>query len=92
MPATALEFTFSTIDPPGSMFTFSFAINPKGDIVGWYIDASGANHGSLLNKGVFKTIDFPGATATTIDGIKPKDYIVGTYVAGGVTHGFLAQK
>ncbi len=33
-----ITFNFSTIDPPGSLFTFPFGINPQSDIVGNYVD------------------------------------------------------
>ena len=41
---TTPAFTFTTIDPPDSVFTFPFGINPGGDIVGNYV-AGGRNHG-----------------------------------------------
>lgn len=91
MPTIALTFTFTSIDPPGSTFTFLFGINPQGDTVGGYT-ASGVTHGLLLHQGAFTTIDFPGSTATTATAINPRGDIVGFYVAGGVTHGFLAQR
>ena len=41
---------FTTIDVPGATFTDAVAINPRGDIVGAYIDTSGNFHGFLLSK------------------------------------------
>jgi len=91
MPTIALPFTFTTIDPPGSTFTFPFGINPQGDIVGHYV-ASGDTHGFLLHDGAFTTIDFLGATSTFARRINPQGDIVGFYAAGGITHGFLLHE
>jgi hypothetical protein len=40
--------TFTTIDPPGSTFTAPFAMNNRGDVAGFYNDASGNTHGFLV--------------------------------------------
>ena len=88
--ALTLTFTFSTIDPPGSTFTFPFGINPQGDVVGNYT-GGGVNHGFLLRDGNFTTIDFPGATGTFARRIDPQGDIVGFYIAGGANHGFLLR-
>ena len=42
---------FTQIDVPGSVFTVANGINPRGDIVGAYVDSSGRLHGFLLSKG-----------------------------------------
>ena len=94
--------TFTTIDPPGTIFTIAAGINPQGDIVGRYYDGSvcnlalacgaddGHNHGFLLSGGEFTTIDFPGAVFTGAVGINPQGDIVGRYDAtDGRQHGFL---
>jgi len=57
--AASKEPTFTTIDPPGSMFSWAVEINPAGEIVG--ANFSDTFHGYLLSKGEFTTIDFPGA-------------------------------
>jgi hypothetical protein len=49
MAAIPLPFTFSTIDLPGSTFTFPFGINPQGDIVGNY-NAAGVTDGFLARR------------------------------------------
>ncbi len=38
---------FTTIDPPGSIFTQAIGINNRGQIVGDYQDANGVLHGFL---------------------------------------------
>jgi hypothetical protein len=43
--------TFSTIDFPGAAnFTNPIASNPRGEIVGGYLDNSGNSHGFVLNR------------------------------------------
>jgi hypothetical protein len=84
---------FTSIDFPGATFAAALGINPRGDIVGRYIDADGVTHGYLLRAERFTSIDFPGAIQTEIWGINPRGDIVGLYVdAGRVTHGFLRSK
>jgi hypothetical protein len=82
-----------TIDFPGATATLAFGINPQGDIVGWYIDSAGGNHGFLLHKGAFIPIDFPGATTTRVFGINGRSDVVGGYEdSGGLSHGFLLHR
>jgi uncharacterized membrane protein len=74
---------FTTIDAPGAQpgfeFTVASGINPRGDIVGTYIDSSFNSHGFLLSNGVFTTIDVPGAVETVAFGINAQGEIVGIY-------------
>jgi len=74
-------------------------VNPSGEIVGFFVDASNKTHGFLLNRRGFTPIDFPGAdvVSTQARGIDPQGNIVGFYVtkdALGVlhTHGFVATR
>src|SRR6267142_667242 len=57
------SFVFSPIDFPGASFTQALGINPGGDVVGLYRDATGKQHGFLLSGEIFTSIDFPGAAA-----------------------------
>jgi hypothetical protein len=41
--------TFTPIDAPGANDSFGQGINPRGDIVGFYVSA-GVNHGFLLSR------------------------------------------
>ncbi len=84
----AQSFNFAAIDVPCSACPGGIArataisgINPRGDIVGVYTDAVGAQHGFLLSGGKFTPIDFPGAVATSANGISPSGEIVGNYTA-----------
>ena len=64
--AAANTATFTTFDPPGSLVTEPFAINPAGAITGPYFDASGIEHGFLRAR---------DGTLTTFD---PAVYVVRT--------------
>jgi hypothetical protein len=97
----AAGFTFTTIDPPGSLSTFAFGIDFQGDILGNYTASDGFDHGFLFQRGAFTTIDVPGVTGPRdpIVGLlgsyprhsNPQGDLVGFYTARGVIHGFLRQ-
>ena len=68
--------------------TAASGINPRGDIVGVYVDTVGGQHGFLLRDGLFTTIDAPGSLAgikgtlpSAANGINPQGEIVGQYIA-----------
>jgi uncharacterized membrane protein len=82
---------FTSLLAPGSTFTAAWDINPAGQIVGVYRNATG-RHGFVLTDEGYVTIDFPGATETRAFGINSRGDVVGRYVAGGVTHGYLASR
>ena len=69
--------------------TFATGIS-GGNIVGWYVDGSGYNHGFLYNGSTYTTLDDPnGVGSTYAQGIDGKN-IVGWYVdTNGYTHGFI---
>jgi probable HAF family extracellular repeat protein len=93
------QYTYVTLDPPGTSFTFAAGVNNKGEVVGYYIDAAQNAHGFLYSGGTYTTLDVPGASGTLANGINDSGQIVGCYgVAGppdeygrptGTTHGFL---
>jgi hypothetical protein len=57
-PPPAFAITFNTFDVPGAVDTFALAINARGQIVGYYVEAStNLNHGFLLDHGTLTTID-----------------------------------
>ena len=82
-------YSFRTIDPPGSVSTFLFGINSRGDIVGHSSDAAGAGQAFVLSRGAFRVISVPGAAATRARGINSRREIVGSYSGG---HGFLLHR
>jgi uncharacterized membrane protein len=84
---------FSSINYPRAVLTNVQGINPFGDVVGFYQDTLGKQHGFLLSEGNFTSIDYPGAISTDARGINPAGDIVGVFTAapGGPanTHGYL---
>jgi probable HAF family extracellular repeat protein len=73
---------FTTLSAPGDApgtIAFATGINNLGQIVGFFLDASGAQHGFLDTNGTFQTIDVPGAISTTPAGINDVGEIVGTF-------------
>src|SRR6266446_9063 len=82
------DWTFTTVDFPGSTDTFARDINNRGEVIGGYA-LGGVQHGFQLARGEYTTIDFPGAVATTPSGINSRGVIVGFYISAGVEHGFL---
>ena len=84
--------TFAPFSVPGSISTNAWDINPRGDIVGVYVDAAGAAHGYVRADGAFTTIDVPGAGATRAFGINARGDVIGTYTKAGVTRGFIARR
>jgi probable HAF family extracellular repeat protein len=84
-------YDFQTIDFPGAVSTFAFGLNNCGEVVGFYFDAAGTQHGFLFsNKDGFKTIDVPSAVATGLLGINDSHDIVGGWLDdSGILHGVL---
>lgn len=83
----------TVLSVPQSTMTAAWDMNPAGDIVGVYRNASGF-HGFLYRDGSYIAVDVPfqGARDTRAVGINALGWIVGSYVdANGSTRGFLAQ-
>src|SRR2546423_4136962 len=99
-PSFAQKFDYKSIDVPCSAApptscpdgiapqTVANGINADGDIVGFFTDGVGKQHGFLLKGGQFTTVDVPGAIVgvvgtlpTTANGISPAGEIVGNYTA-----------
>ena len=99
----ASDGTFTTFDAPGAgtgagQGTFAGDINPSGTIAGFYIDASGVNHGFVGTPSAFITFEAPGAgtgpgqgtLVATVSGINPLGAITGNYFdASNVFHGYV---
>ena len=86
------SLTFSTLDDPlATNFTTLDGINTAGQIVGWYKDSSGAQHGLLYSNGTYTTLSDPlGTNGTAGQGINDGGQIAGYYYdSSGVEHGFL---
>lgn len=85
--------TFTPFSVPGSTSTSAWDVNPRGDIVGVYVDGAGAAHGYVRTDEVsYTTIDVRGASATRAFGINARGDVVGTYTKAGVTRGFIATR
>jgi hypothetical protein len=84
----------TTFSVPGAMMTQAFGINDADEVVGAYVDGSGATHGfTWTARGGFKTADDPhGIGTTTVNGIDDHGCLVGFYTdSAGNTDGFLAS-
>ena len=101
LPLASHSPTYTSFDAPGAgtgpnQGTVSLAINPAGAITGYYIDASGVNHGFLrTTKGSITTFDPPGAAGfgTQPYSISPSQTITGAYGdTNNVIHGFLRSR
>src|SRR5262249_16984001 len=91
------QAAFSSFDYPGATATAPYAINANGDVVGFYVDSAGKQHGFLLSGGSFTSIDYAGAIATSGMGINDQGDIVGTHVdvpgqPGGGVHGWVLRQ
>ena len=75
---------------PGATATFAYQLNTANQIIGYYTDASGINHGYTRDSAGNLTfpIDFPGSTGTKLLGNNDSNWGVGSYTDTlGVTHG-----
>lgn len=78
--------TYTQIDYPGATQTRVLGINSAGEMVGFYVDSLGDDHGFLLSGGEFTTIDVPGSNKTDADGINDVGQIVGYSRLGGFVY------
>jgi uncharacterized membrane protein len=76
---------YKRFDVPGATTTGPYEINNRGQIVGNYADAKGAQHGFVMRGGRVTTIDHPRAaqatdmTGTRVVGIDDRGRLVGSY-------------
>lgn len=77
---------FTTIDHPDAVLeTVPYAINNRGHVVGFYLDADQVRHGFLFKNGAYTRIDHPLASSDTqAHDLNDRGRIVGLYerVAG----------
>lgn len=99
LSARAQQGTFTTFDAPGAGTaggdgTLPFAINPAGDITGYYIDANFVAHGFVrAPHGTFATFDAPDDVGGTFpSSINPAGAITGYYCDRIACHGFLRDR
>jgi uncharacterized membrane protein len=85
--AYSYNFTFTSLDYPGSSSTTALGINNSGQIVGGY-GVPGGGHSFLLSGGSYSSFDPPFATLSSgAAGINNSGQIVGGYQYA--THGYL---
>jgi probable HAF family extracellular repeat protein len=82
---------FKNLAFPGAIRTSPEGINAKGQVVGIYIDKSGASHGFQWKGTTYASIDFPGSVLTYANSINQSGVIVGGYYDGARFHGFMLQ-
>jgi probable HAF family extracellular repeat protein len=97
--ARVVRAKFITInDPMGVKGTSPHGINAQGDIVGYYTDSAGHDHGFLRHRGTYTTLDDPLAVSgpnggTAAFGIDAQGAIVGTYTdSKGIMRGYLLRQ
>lgn len=82
--------TITTIDIPDVTFSGAYQLNATNQVVGYYTDSSGINHGFTRDNDGTLTfpIDPPGSQGTILFGNNNNNWAVGRYVdRQGVTHG-----
>jgi len=63
------DYTFTTLDVPGSPSTSAYGINNSGQVVGVYEEPLAPRfHAFLLSGGAYTSFDVPGSTGTAAYG------------------------
>ena len=75
----AQSYSYFAVPGAAQDDTYPDAINDRGQIVGSFVDTSGAVHGFVKDGEDYTTIDLPGATATYVWGINNSGAIVGPW-------------
>lgn len=79
-----MTYVFTTLDYSGATGTAALGVDGHGDIVGYFVDSSGTQHGYEDNNGNLITIDFgPIVDTIAYNGISKSGIIVGDYYLGG---------
>lgn len=84
----------TSFDLPESVATYAYGINDFDQIVGWYEDRLGTQHGYVYHSGTFMTIDPPNSMLTNAWDIANSHVVVGTFLdqGFGIYRGFLLQR
>jgi len=81
---------YTTLNYPGSSFTFAGGANVWNTVAGIYVDGSGNGHGFTESDGSYTSFDYPGASFTEATGINALGVVVGIFTdSSGNTHGFV---
>jgi uncharacterized membrane protein len=70
------ERRVTKVDVPGSVLTYAFGINNRGEITGGYYDTAGTERGFVFERGRYRTIASPGRTENAAWGINDRGEIV----------------
>ena len=82
--------TITPIDIPDVTFSGAYQLNATNQLVGYYTDSAGINHGFSRDSDGTLTfpIDPPGSTGTILFGNNDQNWAVGRYTdSSGLTHG-----
>lgn len=84
-------FKFANVKVKGAMETDSYAVNNAGVIAGDYIDASGTQHGLILDGTMVTSFDGPsGSSSIAAYGINSSNTVAGWYLdSNGVPEAFV---
>jgi probable HAF family extracellular repeat protein len=85
---TIYTYTYTMIDPPGSIMFWDTGINDKAQVIGEYQDSTG-QHGFFYDHGTYTTIDPPGSIGTSATFINDESQIIGQYSTQSGSLGFL---
>ena len=64
---------------PGATYTYPYAINDAGQVVGTTYDANWVSRGFVWNNGVFTLIEVPNSNGTTVEDINAAGQVLGSY-------------
>jgi hypothetical protein len=70
-----MQGRFVNIAPPGAVSTQAHGLNDLGEIVGTYVDSSGAQHGFLLKGTNYTVLNVPGHTLSNAWSINNQGWI-----------------
>jgi hypothetical protein len=81
---------FEVFEIAASVSAQATGINNSGSVCGFYVDASGVNHGWVQILGHFTVLNYPGSTGTQALGLNNKGLVVGSWTdTSGNSHGFV---
>jgi len=81
---------YTTINYPGSSFTFAGGGNVWNTVAGIYVDTAGNGHGFVWSNGNYTSFDYPGASLTEGTGINALGVTVGLFIdSSSNVHGFV---